>query len=49
MKQNLKGVRFGDKRLALEALQVKVCGDGDDVAIEEAIPIEAENIVSIPS
>lgn len=43
---NLKGVTFEDKRSALEALQVKVWIDGDNVDIEGVIPIPAENVES---
>lgn len=44
VKRNVNGLSFEDKRLALEALQIKVWVDGDDVAIEGAIPIPAEDI-----
>lgn len=49
VRRNLKGLSFEDKRLALEALQVKVWIDGDNVAIEGAIPLLAENIESLQS
>lgn len=39
IRQNLRGVSFEDKRFILEALQVKVWIDGNEVAIEGAIPI----------
>ncbi|MFP3976012.1 MAG: recombinase family protein [Chloroflexota bacterium] len=40
VKQNLGNLTFEDKRLALEALQVKVWIDGSNVTIQGAIPIE---------
>ncbi len=39
VKRNLRGITFEDKRLALEALQVKVWVDGTAIAIEGAIPM----------
>lgn len=49
VRRNLKGLSFEDKRLALEALQVRVLIDRDNVAIEGAIPIPAEGIESLES
>ena len=49
VKRNVKGLGFEDKRLALEALQIKVLIDGDDISIEGAIPIAEGNIETMPS
>jgi site-specific DNA recombinase len=46
VKQNLGDFTFEDKRLALEALQVKVWVDGNNVNIEGAIPVGEEDIES---
>jgi len=46
VRQNLGNFTFEDKRLALEALQVKVWVDGDNVNIEGAIPVGEEDIES---
>lgn len=44
VKRNVKGLSYEEKRLTLEALQIKVWIDGDDVAIEGAIPLAKEDI-----
>jgi site-specific DNA recombinase len=44
---NLAGFMFEHKRLALEALQVKVWVDGESVNIEGAVPIAGDDIVSV--
>jgi len=49
VKRNLKSLNFEDKRLALEALQVRVLVDGNNVDIEGAIPIELREFVSSAS
>jgi site-specific DNA recombinase len=46
---NLKGLSFEDKRLALEALQIKVWIDGDSVEITGAIPMPEDDIVTMQS
>ena len=46
VRQNLGDFTFDDKRLALEALQIKVWVDGNNVEIEGAIPIAGDDIVS---
>jgi len=47
--KNLKTLTFEDKRFALEALQIKVWIDGDNVEIKGAIPVFEDNNVSMPS
>ncbi|NQT47549.1 MAG: recombinase family protein, partial [Chloroflexi bacterium] len=47
VRQNVKSLSFNDKRLALEALQVRVWTDGDKVEIEGAIPITDLSIASM--
>jgi len=44
VRKNLKTPSFDEKRLALEALKVKVWIDGDNVTVEGAIPIESETV-----
>ncbi len=46
VRQNLGEFTFEDKRLALEALQLKVWVDGNDINIEGAVPIAGDDIVS---
>ena len=46
-RQNLRNFTFNDKRLALEALQVKVWIEGNAVNIEGAIPIAEEDATGI--
>jgi site-specific DNA recombinase len=46
-RQNLGDLTFENKRLALEALQIKVWVDGSSVNIEGAIPIPEGDIVSM--
>jgi site-specific DNA recombinase len=46
---NVKTLTFEDKRLALEALQIKVWIDGDNVTVEGCIPIREGAIASTPS
>jgi site-specific DNA recombinase len=46
---NVKTLTFEDKRLALEALQIEVWIDGDDVTVEGCIPIDEGAIASTPS
>ena len=46
VRQNLGDFTFEDKRLALEALQVKVWVDGNNMNIEGAIPVGEEDIES---
>ena len=45
VKRNLKDLSFEDKRLALEALQIKVWIDGNNVEITGAIPMPVEGDV----
>ena len=47
--KNLKALTFEDKRLALQALQIKVWVDGDSVEIKGAIPIPEGSVESMPS
>ena len=49
VRENLKGLSFEDKRLALEALQIKVGIDGDNVEVTGAIPMPEDDIVSMQS
>ncbi len=49
VRQNLGELTFEDKRLALEALSIKVWVDGDNREIEGAIPIVEDDIQSITS
>jgi len=46
VRQNLGDFTFDDKRLALEALSIKVWVDGKNVEIEGAIPIAGDDIIS---
>ena len=46
VRQNLKGLSLEDKRMALEALQVRVWIDGNAVEIEGAIPVTDLSIAS---
>ncbi len=46
VRQNLGDFTFDNKRLALEALQIKVWVDGNNVEIEGAIPIAGDDTVS---
>jgi DNA repair exonuclease SbcCD ATPase subunit len=46
VRQNLRDFTFDDKRLALEALSIKVFVDGNSINIEGAIPIAGDDIVS---
>jgi len=45
-RQNLKNFSYEDKRLALEALQVKVWVNGDSISMTGAIPTATRSIVS---
>ncbi len=47
VRQNLGEFTFEDKRLALEALSIKVWVDGNNLEIEGAIPIPRDDIQSI--
>ena len=47
--ENLERLTSDNKRLALEALKVKVWVDGEEVTIEGMLPIPEVNIVSQPS
>jgi len=47
VRQNLGEFTFEDKRLALEALSIKVWVDGNNLEIEGAIPISGDDIQSI--
>jgi len=47
VRQNLSEFTFEDKRLALEALSIKVWVEGNKLEIEGAIPISVEDIQSI--
>jgi site-specific DNA recombinase len=47
--ENIKALTFEEKRLALEALQIKIWIDGSHITIEGAIPISADAIESTPS
>jgi site-specific DNA recombinase len=46
-RQNMGDFTFEHKRLALEALQVKVWVDGESVNIEGAVPVAGDDIVSM--
>jgi len=46
VRRNLSDFGFEDKRLTLEALQLKVYVDGDSLSIEGAIPIIKDDVVS---
>lgn len=46
VRQNLKGLSLEDKRMAMEALQVRVWVDSDSVEIEGAIPVTDLSIAS---
>ena len=46
VRQNLGEFTFEDKRLALEALSIKVWVDGNNLEIEGAIPISRDDIQS---
>ena len=43
---NIRQFSFGEKRLALEALQIEVWIDGDEATIEDAVPVDERHIVS---
>jgi len=43
---NLGNFSFGDKRLALEALDIKVWLDGENATIEGSIPVASSDIAS---
>ena len=45
-RQNLQNFNYEDKRLALEALQVKIWIDGEAIEISGAIPISEGDIVT---
>lgn len=45
-RQNLSNFGYEDKRLALDALQVKICVDGNKVSMTGAIPVATGDIVS---
>lgn len=49
VRSNLGSLGFGDKRLALEALQIKVKVDGKDINIEGVIPIQPRSFESSAS
>ena len=49
VRQNLGEFTFEDKRLALEALSIKVWVDGNNLEVEGAIPITEDDIHSITS
>lgn len=49
VRQNLDEFTFEDKRLALEALSIKVWVEGNKLEIERAIPISGDDIQSITS
>ncbi len=49
VRQNLGECTFENKRLALEALSIKVWVDGNNLEIEGAIPIVGDDIQSITS
>jgi hypothetical protein len=40
VRTNLKNLSFEGKRLALEALDIKVRIDGDDILVEGVIPLD---------
>jgi len=46
VRQNLGDFTFDDKRLALEALSIKVWVNGNEINIEGAIPVAGDDIVS---
>lgn len=45
----IKNLDFEDKRLALEALQIRVFIDGDSINITGAIPVDVSRTVNTPS
>ncbi len=47
VRQNLGEFTFEDKRLALEALSIKVWVEGNNLEIEGAIPIAEDDIQSM--
>ena len=47
VRQNLEDFTFDNKRLVLEALQIKVWIEGDEINIEGAIPVGGDDIESI--
>jgi len=48
--QNLDRLTYEDKRLALEALAIKVWTEGDNVAIDGTIPVSEDGtLVSMTS
>jgi len=49
VRQNLSEFTFENKRLALEALSIKVWGEGNKLEIEGVIPISVDDIQSIAS
>ncbi len=49
VRQNLGDFTFDDKRLALEALSIKVWVDASEINIEGAIPVGEDDIVSTTS
>ena len=49
VKDNLGDATFQTKRLALETLGIRVCMDGNNVALEGAIPVMDSAIESNPS
>jgi len=44
--ENLKGLTFEEKRLALEALKIEVSVDGDNINLAGAIPLIKDDIIS---
>ena len=49
VRQNLGEFTFENKRLALEALSIKVWVEGNKLEIEGAIPVSVDDIQSITS
>jgi site-specific DNA recombinase len=44
VRTNIKQFSFDEKRLALEALQIKIWIDGDKVTIEGAVPVDGQPV-----
>lgn len=49
IKDNIEGLSFTEKRLALEAAQIKVWVDGESIDVEGAIPIVKGDFVNVSS
>lgn len=49
IRENVKNLSFESKRLALEALEIRIWADGNDIAIEGAIPLPVVQVEGPPS